>query len=86
MQGKENWPGNQATSEADVTENLEVAKEEEAIKRAMIKDMGIGSLEERLDPIEPTVGQCRGGCSGRELEAWTSIRAPALVLWWWLWL
>lgn len=63
MKGEQNGPCNKAAGEADVTNHLEEAQKEEAIKRSLIEDMGVGCLEEWLDPSEPTVGQGRSGRS-----------------------
>ena len=41
---EQDWPGKNAANETDNDRHLEVAKEEEAIKRVVLEDIGVGQL------------------------------------------
>ena len=56
MHREQNGPCDAAAGEADIAEDLDISEEEEAVEGAVVKDDGVGDLEERDDPIEPAVG------------------------------
>lgn len=52
VQRKQNRPHDTAAENADVSKNLEIAEKEEGVQGAMVEDIGIGDLEEGLQPVE----------------------------------
>lgn len=85
MNGEQNRPGNETAGEADIAQNLEVSKKEEAVQGAMVKNDGIGGLEEGYNPVEPTVGQrwdrksaCQKRISEEEKETHSGARRPGI--------
>jgi hypothetical protein len=60
IDGEQHGPNDEAAGEADVAEDLDEAQKEEAVEGAVVEDVGVGCLKERLDPIEPAIGKV--GC------------------------
>lgn len=63
MYREQDRPGNATADKADVAQDLDESKKEEAVKAALVQQRRVRCLEEGLYPVKPTIGECGYSCS-----------------------
>jgi hypothetical protein len=63
MYREQDRPGNATADKADVAQDLDESKKEEAVKAALVQQRRVRRFEQGLYPVEPAIGKCGYGCS-----------------------